>query len=124
MRCTNCHCARQSLPSMFGNSAQNREGACNSAGTSLATIVSGEPALECQLSLDGILSSALSALHTNQAALRVVSNNIANMNTPGYTRRVINEQPLVMGGQVAGVDIADIQRVTDRFLTQEVLASN
>jgi flagellar hook-associated protein 1 FlgK len=76
------------------------------------------------LSLDGILSSALTALQTNQTALRVVSNNIANMNTPGYVRRVVNEQPLVSGGQVAGVDIADIQRVTDRFLMQEVLSSN
>jgi flagellar hook-associated protein 1 FlgK len=76
------------------------------------------------LSLDGILSSALSALQTNSAALRVISNNVANMNTPGYTRRVVNEQSLVVGGQLAGVEIGDVQRVTDDYLTQEVLSSN
>jgi len=76
------------------------------------------------LSLNGILSSALTALQTNTAALRVVSNNVANMNTPGYARRVVNQQVLVAGGQLQGVNIADIQRVADQFLTQETLSSN
>jgi flagellar hook-associated protein 1 FlgK len=76
------------------------------------------------LSLDGILSSALTALQTNSAALQVVSGNVANMNTPGYVRRVINEQPLVVGGQLAGVEVGDVQRVTNNYLTQEVLSSN
>jgi flagellar hook-associated protein 1 FlgK len=71
--------------------------------------------------LNGILSSALSALQTNQAALNVVSNNIANINTPGYAQRTVNEQPLVTGGQLAGVDIADVQRVVNQFLQQESL---
>jgi flagellar hook-associated protein 1 FlgK len=83
-----------------------------------------ETASECRLSLDGILSSALTALQTNSAALRVISNNVANMNTPGYTRRMVNEQALTIGGQLAGVQIADVQRVTDKFLLQEVLSSN
>ncbi|HVX57731.1 MAG TPA: flagellar hook-associated protein FlgK, partial [Candidatus Saccharimonadales bacterium] len=76
------------------------------------------------MSLNGILSSALTALQTNTAALRVVSNNVANMNTPGYARRAVNQQVLVAGGQLQGVNIADIQRVTDQFLTQETLSSN
>ncbi len=73
--------------------------------------------------MNGILSSALSALQTNSAALRVVSNNVANMNTDGYARRTVQEQALSVGGQLAGVDIADIQRVADRFLAQEVLSA-
>ncbi len=73
------------------------------------------------MSLNGILSSALSALQTNQAALNVVSNNIANINTPGYAQRTVNEQPLGTGGQLAGVDIADVQRVVNQFLQQETL---
>ena len=76
------------------------------------------------MSLDGILSSALTALQTNSAALRVVSDNVANMNTPGYARRVVDEQPLVVGGQLAGVEVGDVQRVTDNYLTQEVLSSH
>jgi len=75
------------------------------------------------LALNGIMASALSALQTNSAALRVVSNNVANMNTQGYARRIVQEQALTVGGQLAGVDIADIQRVADQFLAQETLAA-
>lgn len=75
------------------------------------------------MSLNGILSSALSALQTNQAALRTVSNNVANINTDGYVRRVVNQEAQVSGGQLTGVDISEIQRVADQFLNQEVLTS-
>lgn len=76
------------------------------------------------MSLNGILSSALTSLQTNTAALRVVSNNVANLNTQGYARRVVNEQALTVGGQLAGVDIGDIQRVADQFLAQETLSAS
>jgi flagellar hook-associated protein 1 FlgK len=75
------------------------------------------------VSLNGITASAISALQTNQAALNVVSNNVANLNTPGYARRVVNEQTLAVGGQLAGVDIASVERVTNQFLQQEQLAA-
>ena len=71
------------------------------------------------MSLNGIAASALSALQTNSAALGVVSNNVSNINTPGYARRVVNEQTLSAGGQLMGVDIASVQRIADQFLTQE-----
>ena len=75
------------------------------------------------MSLNGIASAALSALQTNSTALRVVSNNVANLNTQGYARRVVNETPLSNGGGLGGVGIADIQRVTDQFLAAEQLAA-
>ena len=75
------------------------------------------------MSLNGIMSNALSALHTNTSALDVVSSNISNVNTPNYAQRVVNEEAQVVGGQLAGVDIADIQRVTNQFLTQQTLAA-
>jgi flagellar hook-associated protein 1 FlgK len=74
--------------------------------------------------LNGIAATALSALKTSNAALSVVSNNIANVNTPGYARRVVNEQTLAAGGQLMGVDIASVQRVVDSFLQQENLAAS
>lgn len=74
------------------------------------------------MSLNAIMSNALSALDTNSSALNVVSNNIANINTPGYAQRVVNEE--ATGGALAGVDIADIQRVTDQFLTQQTLSAS
>ncbi len=76
------------------------------------------------MSLNGITASALSALKTNSAALGVVSNNVANINTPGYARRVVNEQTLAVGGKLMGVDIASVQRVVDQFLSQENLAAS
>ena len=75
------------------------------------------------MSLNGIMSDALSALQTNTTALDVVSSNISNINTPGYAQRVVNEQAQAVGGKLAGVDIADIQRVTNQFLTQETLSA-
>jgi flagellar hook-associated protein 1 FlgK len=75
------------------------------------------------LSLNGIASAALSALQTNSTALRVVSNNVANLNTPGYARRVVNEQTLANGGALGGVSVADIQRITDQFLDAEQLSA-
>jgi flagellar hook-associated protein 1 FlgK len=56
--------------------------------------------------------------------LGIVSQNISNLNTPGYADRTVNEQTQVLGGNVSGVDIADIQRVTNQFLTQETLDAN
>ena len=75
------------------------------------------------MGLNGIMSSALSALQTNSAALRVVANNVSNVNTTGYARRVVDMQTLSSGGTLTGVDIADIQRVTDQYLNQEALSA-
>lgn len=75
------------------------------------------------MSLNGIMSSALSALQTNTEALRVTSNNIANLNTQGYARRVVNEQTQSYGGQLGGVDIAFVQRVIDKYLGRETLSA-
>jgi len=71
------------------------------------------------VSLNGIMADALSALRTNTTALDVVSSNISNINTPGYAQRVVNEQAQAVGGQLGGVEIADIERVTNQFFTQE-----
>ena len=75
------------------------------------------------MSLNGIMSSALSALQTNTTALDVVSSNISNMNTPGYAQRVVNEEAQAVGGQLGGVEIADIERVTNQFFTQQTLGA-
>jgi len=75
------------------------------------------------VSLNGIAASAISALKTNSAALSVVSNNVSNINTPGYARRIVNQQTLSAGGQLMGVDIASVQRVASQFLSQEALSA-
>jgi flagellar hook-associated protein 1 FlgK len=75
------------------------------------------------LSLNGVLSSGVSSILTNSAALRVTAENIANVNTPGYVRRVVNMETLAPGGQLAGVALSDVQRVINNYLDTEVLAA-
>jgi flagellar hook-associated protein 1 FlgK len=72
------------------------------------------------VSIEGILSSGLSSLQTNSAALRVTADNVANVNTPGYARRILNQATLDPGGQLSGVKIADIERVVSSYLDQEL----
>jgi flagellar hook-associated protein 1 FlgK len=68
------------------------------------------------MSLNAILKSASSGLMTSQLGLRTVSDNISNVNTPGYVRKVINQQQLVVDGAGAGVEVKSISRVTDQYL--------
>lgn len=68
------------------------------------------------MSLSDILGSALSGLGVSQAALRTVSNNIANVSTPGYARQRVAISTGVTSGQVNGVIAGEPNRVADRFL--------
>ncbi len=75
------------------------------------------------------LNTALSGLEAAQAAINTTGQNIANANTPGYSRQTVNEterSPLTIdalssvtgkGAQLGeGVDITTISRVRDQFL--------
>ncbi|MEJ2285661.1 MAG: flagellar hook-associated protein FlgK [Desulfobacterales bacterium] len=69
----------------------------------------------------GIMSLAGSALLTQQKAINVTGNNIANVNTPGYSRQKLilqNQTPLQssVGPMGNGVDALSVERVYDRFL--------
>src|SRR5277367_1035208 len=68
------------------------------------------------MAISGMMSAALSGLEASQTALTTVSNNITNVNTPGYVREVVQESPAVAGGQAEGVTVDDIQRVTSQYL--------
>jgi len=71
-----------------------------------------------------LLNIGTRALQANQVALQTAGNNIANVNTPGYSRqRVILESvpgQYTGGGYVGkGVDIRTISRSFDEFLTRQ-----
>jgi flagellar hook-associated protein 1 FlgK len=68
------------------------------------------------MSLNLALQTATTGLQAAQAALSAVSDNIANVNTPGYVRKQVIQQPLVVAGAGAGVNIVGVQRVTDQYL--------
>ncbi|WND02065.1 flagellar hook-associated protein FlgK [Temperatibacter marinus] len=68
------------------------------------------------MSLNSIINTSLSGLFVNQQTLQVASNNIANVNTPGYSRLVVEQAPNVVQGSSAGVIVSGVTRVVDRFL--------
>jgi flagellar hook-associated protein 1 FlgK len=70
-------------------------------------------------SINVALGTAVSALQTTQAALSVTSNNIANANTVGYTRKTVNLQNVLIDGQGAGVKIGSITREVSEYLLRD-----
>jgi len=74
------------------------------------------------VSLSEILSSALSGLNATQAAMRTVSNNIANVNTAGYAREKVSLTTGVTAGRVSGVVVGEPSRVADKYLETTVYA--
>ncbi len=73
------------------------------------------------MSLTSIMSSATTGLMTAQTGLRAVSDNIANVNTVGYVRKLVNQQPLISQGLGVGVDVASIVLASDKFLQSAAL---
>ena len=67
------------------------------------------------MAIGSIMSTSLSALQANQAALRVASNNVSNVNTEGYTRVETRFASRSSTGGIYGVEV-DIQRVADQYL--------
>jgi len=72
------------------------------------------------------LNIAASSLKAQQKAIDVVSNNISNVNTPGYSRQVahvVSARPEKIAGLSLGrgVNVANIQRVIDPIIGQAQL---
>lgn len=72
----------------------------------------------------GIFSIGTSALNAAYTALRTAGNNVANANTPGYSRQITVLTPQVgtfLGGNYVGqgVAVADVRRVYSDFLAQQ-----
>jgi len=75
-----------------------------------------------------ILSISLGALSAAQSGMRATQNNIANVNTTGYRRQVVNysNSTPYYSGQVqvgAGVNVEGVRRVYDRFLENQAQIS-
>jgi len=73
----------------------------------------------------GILNLAGNALLTQQKAVNVTGNNIANVNTPGYSRQklMLENKTSVqssVGPMGNGVDAVSVERVYDRFLGVQI----
>jgi len=70
-----------------------------------------------------LLNIARTALFAHRTALEVVGQNTANVETPGYTRQraVLASLPSAVKGQAGGgVEVVDVQRLTDELLTAQM----
>lgn len=75
------------------------------------------------MSLNSIMNIATSGLQTAQAQLRVTSDNIANVNTAGYVRKITDQTAAVTTGFGAGVEVSSVRLATDRFLQAASLSA-
>ncbi|MDB5453228.1 MAG: flaN [Caulobacteraceae bacterium] len=75
------------------------------------------------MTLSVSLKTATSGLLAAQTGLRAVSDNIANVNTPGYVRKTVLQRPQVVNGVGMGVEITGVKRVTDQYLQLASLAA-
>ncbi|HEY8572160.1 flagellar hook-associated protein FlgK [Phenylobacterium sp.] len=68
------------------------------------------------MSLTVTLKTATSGLLAAQTGMRAISDNISNVNTAGYTRKTVDQRPVVVNGTGMGVEVTGIKRVTDQYL--------
>src|SRR6266481_7538894 len=72
------------------------------------------------MSLSTSLANAVSGLRANQAALAIVSSNVANAQTPGYVTQAINQVELVTGDTGASVSVTGVNRQLDQFVQTQL----
>lgn len=75
------------------------------------------------------LNAGRTSLSTNQKAIEIAGNNIANVNTPGYSRQspVLTPYPALNFGDFfigQGVKISNVEREHDVFISAQILDKN
>jgi len=72
------------------------------------------------MSLGSALAIAMSGLRANQAALSIVSSNIANAQTPGYVTQRTNQVETLTGDTGASVSVTGVNRELDQFIQAQL----
>ena len=72
------------------------------------------------MSLGSALATAMSGLRANQAALSIVSSNIANAQTPGYVTQRVNQVETTTGGTGASVSVTGVNRELNQFIQTQL----
>lgn len=81
------------------------------------------------MGVSNVFSIGVSAMYAQKTALEVTSENIANVNTPGYSKQTAILEPgmttLMNGFPVgSGVQVASIRRIYDDFLQKQLVSAN
>ncbi|NDF12878.1 MAG: flagellar hook-associated protein FlgK [Proteobacteria bacterium] len=69
------------------------------------------------MSLSLALGGAVSGLRANQSAISLLTQNISNANSDGYTRQTVVQSQQVVAGMGAGVQIDQVMRSVDNILS-------
>ncbi|KPF99813.1 flagellar hook-associated protein FlgK [Rhodopseudomonas palustris] len=72
------------------------------------------------MGLGDALSIAMAGLRANQAAMSLVSSNVANAETPGYVRKTVDQITTASGPSGSGVSIIGVNRELDAYLQSQL----
>src|SRR5664280_1969152 len=72
------------------------------------------------MSLGSALATAMSGLQANQAALSIVSSNVANAQTAGYVTEPVNQVEVSTGGTGASVDVTGVHRQLNQYVQTQL----
>lgn len=72
------------------------------------------------MGLSTALGAALSGLRMTQRGLDLTAVNVANSQTPGYTRKSLVSTATVLGGQASGVEVSAVRRELDVYLQRQL----
>jgi flagellar hook-associated protein 1 FlgK len=72
------------------------------------------------MGLSSALAIAMSGLTANQAALSIVSGNVANANTPGYVVQTPNQVEVSTGGAGNSVQVTGVNRQLDLYVQSQL----
>lgn len=72
------------------------------------------------MSLSDALSIAMSGLRANQAAMSLVSSNVANAETPGYVRKTLDQVSTNSGSYGTNVRIVGVNRELDQYIQAQL----
>ncbi len=72
------------------------------------------------MGLSAALGTALSGLHFVQSSVDLVSRNVANAGTPGYTRKAQAPVTQLLGNSLSSIRAGQITRGVDTFLQQQI----
>ncbi|MCO5131031.1 MAG: flagellar hook-associated protein FlgK [Xanthobacteraceae bacterium] len=72
------------------------------------------------MSLSQALATAMSGLRANQAALALVSSNVANAETPGYVKKTLVQTATTTADYGSSVRIAGVNRELDAFVQAQL----
>lgn len=76
------------------------------------------------MSLTAIIGIASSGVATAQTSLRTVADNISNVNTKGYVRKIVEQTSLTSDGRGQGVAVDRIRQAADAYLERSAYTAS